>query len=386
MFDRTLDTVKWNPTLRTQALEAVLYFAERDSVATRQAAATRAKSLVRKSMPYYLHASVPLLQSILHRVAGNLPKSEAVLRDFKRRGPSPSTRRDHALLGRLHIAQVETKIRCFDSDVNTFMYEWEPEQPLSTLDIEVKSRLQSTAARYFQSIGNFEAARASLEQHLSMSKSKPMRPLSRCVMVARLGDVYCELGQYERAEALLGAELAALDDGIRQRRPFRYLSLAWIEANIGLRKYRVAEDAADRLEDKMPRVPEDLHDQQQHMRRLIAKARVSHLVDDYEEAIARWKLCLDRMKQMETLQTTSGFIAATIYISSSHAHLASGDRDGGRRAWGTAVSILKEDTCNFWAPVVATSWLQDMVVQINKMQGWSLRIKMPGGQPDFVCP
>ncbi|KAL7759098.1 hypothetical protein ACKLNR_011525 [Fusarium oxysporum f. sp. zingiberi] len=151
ILERLLKKCKISASLRTHVIEAVLYFGERDSIAIRHAADKQAKLLLRKSMPYYLHASVVLFRSILHRVDGELAKSEAHIRDFLWRGPRPTTRRDHALEGRLHISQMENKIKCYDTDVPSFAYKWEAKQPLSTLDMEVTFRLQSTAARYFQS-------------------------------------------------------------------------------------------------------------------------------------------------------------------------------------------------------------------------------------------
>jgi hypothetical protein len=105
------------------------------------------------------------------------------------RGPRPITRRDHALEGRIHISQMENKIKCYDNDVPSFAYKWEAEQPLSTLDMEVTFRLQSTAARYFQSIGDFGAAKASLEQFISLALTKPIPANSRRVLVGRLAGV-----------------------------------------------------------------------------------------------------------------------------------------------------------------------------------------------------
>ncbi|KAF5563623.1 ABC multidrug transporter [Fusarium phyllophilum] len=204
----------------THAIEAVLYFCERDSLAIRRAAVKQAKLLLRKSMPYYLHASVVLFRSIIYRVDGELAKSEAHIRDFLWRGPRPSTRRDHALEGRLHISQMENKIKCYDTDVPSFAYNWEAQQPLSTLDMEVTSRLQSTAARYFQSIGDFDAARTSLEQFLSLGRIKPLPTNSRRVLLGRLADVYCEMGDYVKAMKMLEPELDYINSSDRIRRGF----------------------------------------------------------------------------------------------------------------------------------------------------------------------
>ncbi|KLP17122.1 Uncharacterized protein LW94_169 [Fusarium fujikuroi] len=215
ILERLLKTCKISASLGTHVIEAVLYFCEGYSLAIRHTAVKQAKLLLRKSMPYYLHASVVLFRSILHRADGELAKSESNIRDFLWRGPRPNTRRDHALEGRLHISQMENKIRCYDTDVPSFAYKWRAQQPLSTLDMEVTFRLQSTAARYFQSIGDFDAARASLEQFLSLGRIKPIPTNSRRVLLERLSDVYCEMGEYVKAMGILEPELEHIDPSDR---------------------------------------------------------------------------------------------------------------------------------------------------------------------------
>ncbi|KAM0494976.1 hypothetical protein ACHAP8_008354 [Fusarium lateritium] len=327
----------WSPSLketipvsfRTQVIEAILYFGERDSVAIRHVAVKQAKLLLRKTMPYYLHASIVLFRSILFRVDADLAKSEAHIRDFMWHGPRPITRRDHALEGRIHISQMENKIKCYDNDVPSFAYKWEAKQPLSTLDMEVTFRLQSTAARYFQSIGDFGAAKASLEQFLSLDLIKPIRANSRRVLVGRLGDVYCEVGEYLKAIEILQPELDCIDKCDRMRRGFRRLVLALVEANIGLKRLDTAESILQGCLGDLPNGPDDLHDQQLHMRILLASARIAHLRGDFGEAVLRWRFALEQVNNMHTLGSSGGFIAAVINLSLGHAELSLGDKDGG---------------------------------------------------------
>lgn len=335
----------------------------------RHAAVEQAKSLVRKSMPYYLHASVILFQSILYRIDGQYVKAEAQIRDFVWRGPQPATRRDHALHGRLHISQIENKIKCSDNDVPSSIYKWEAEQPLSTLDVEVTFRLQSTAARFFQSVGDFNAAMASLEQFLSLNTANPIRQNSRRLIVGRLADMYCEIEEYTKAADIVKLELDSMDEQGRQRRPFRRLLLALTEANIGLDRLEAAEEVLKEVEGAVPSELEDLFDQQLH-----------------KDAVARWRLALQEIENMYTLKAKSGFTAALIYLSMSHAQLVTGDREGGRHSWATGVEILRSERCEFWIPVVPSTWLQRIAREVNELQGWSLRMMMPGGRPDVTWP
>jgi tetratricopeptide (TPR) repeat protein len=384
MFDNLLKTCKIPVSLKTQVIEAVLYFGERDSVAIRHAAVNQAKVLLRKSMPYYLHASVVLFRSILFRVDGDLAKSESHIRDFIWRGPRPVTRRDHALEGRIHISQMENKIKCYDNDVPLFAYEWEAEQPLSTLDMEVTFRLQSTAARYFQSIGDFGAAKASLEQFISLALIKPIRANSRRVLVGRLADVYCEVGEYLKAVEILQPELDHIDKCDRERRGFRRLVLALVEANIGLTRLDIAESTLQELLGDLPHGPDDINDQQLHIRMLLASARISHLSLDFGEAVLRWRIALEQVNNMHTLGSSGGFIAAVIHLSLAHAELSLGDKDGSHRSWITGLEILASEKCEFWIPVVPTTWLQKVAANVYHSQGWPFRMMLPGGKPDVT--
>ncbi|CAH0043423.1 unnamed protein product [Clonostachys solani] len=386
VFEKMIGRYTVSPLLRSQVLEAILFFCERDSVMIRRVAVEQARSLLKKSMPYYLHASVVLFQSILYRIDGDLAKAEARIRDFMWRGPSVATRRDHALLGRLHISLIENKIKCYDSDVPSFIYKWEPKQPLSTLEIEVTSRLQTAASRFFQSVGDFGAARISLEQFLSLNTTKPIRSGTRHIIAGRLADMHCEMKEYSQAMHLVQAELNSVDDSERQRRSFRRLLLASAEANIGLNRLDVAEALLEELYSTVPPKLDDLHDQQLHMRHLLAEARVAHMRPDTEEAISRWKFALQEVERMHTLKSRRGFIAAIIYLSMAHAQLSIGDRDSGRHSWAMGVEILRSEICEFWIPVVPTIWLPWVVMEIHVLQGWSFRMALPGGKPDITYP
>ncbi|KAG9256920.1 uncharacterized protein F5Z01DRAFT_493234 [Emericellopsis atlantica] len=382
VVERAITTHKVPVSLRSHAAEAVLYFAERDSVPIRQSSVALAKSLLRKSMPYHLHASVVLFQSTLLRIDGEFVKSESIIRDFNWKGPKPVTRRDHGLLGRLHVSLVETKIKLYDKDVASWIYKWEAQQPQSSLDTEVTFRLQSTAARYFQSIGDFPAARESLNQFLSLGSAKPLRSNTRRLLVGRLADVYCEMKEYDKAIDLLQAEMDQTAPPDRSRRWFARLLLAGVEANIGLGRMETAGCMLEELSSTEPKELDDIHDQQLHIRRLVASARMTHVSGTPEEAVACWQALLRRVSDMHTL---TSFATAVIHLSLAHAHLLTGDRDSGRRAWATGLEILRQVACEFWLPTVTTLWLQWIAADVYRLQSWSFRMMQPGGKPDVVC-
>lgn len=449
------------PLLRTQSVEAVLYFCERDGVALRRVALIRARSLLKRSMPYYIHASVVLFQSILHRLDGELATSQSLLQEFAPRGKysagSPRsqsaqnasqkkiaalTRRDLAIQGRLHISHIDNKIRAYDMDVSLQMYKWEAAQPLSMLDIQVTSRLQGVAARFFQSVGDFPAAAASLDQYLSLLSSMDASSSAntRRLIVGRLADLYCELGDPLRAASILQPELDNTGPEEQPRRPYRRLLLSLIEVHISLERFDEAEQVLQQLKQLQatslppPLQLDNIHDQQLYVRGLLASARIAHSRPDpdLDEAIRRWQHVLQEIRHMHTLNTlqsqaqtqsiqtqsqsqspegktpdgrspdgkspadqagtnfsgsfTEHFTEAIIHLSLAHAQMAIGDSDGTRHSWTVGMEILRREKCEFWIPIVPTLWLKKIVMQVHEQLGWSFRMMLPGGKPDMTWP
>ncbi|KAI8265875.1 ABC transporter [Colletotrichum sp. SAR11_239] len=371
VMDKATTTFKVPTPLKAEVIDALLYFSERDHIPMRRAAVDRAKSFLRKPMPYYFHASVVLSRSNLLRLDGEFAKSEAHIRDFIWRGPQPSTRKDHALLGRLHISQIENKIKCYDNDVSSFIYNWQAEQPLSTLDIEVTFRLQSTAARFFQSIGDFGAARASIEHLMSLDMTKPIRQNTRRLLCGRLADIYCNMQEWAMAADILQTELGTTEDAERCRRGPRRLLLASAEVDIGLQRLDAAEATLKELEGYEPAELDNLHDQQLHMRLFIGHARIASFRADRQAAVLRWKFALEEAQKMYTLGPGGGFTTAITHLSLAHALLAMGDRDGARESWAAGVEILRTEICEFWLPIVPTLWLQMVARDVHESQGTS---------------
>ncbi|EQB57614.1 hypothetical protein CGLO_02229 [Colletotrichum gloeosporioides Cg-14] len=386
VMDKATTTFKVPTPLKAEVIDALLYFSERDHIPMRRAAVDRAKSFLRKPMPYYFHASVVLSRSNLLRLDGEFAKSEAHIRDFIWRGPQPSTRKDHALLGRLHISQIENKIKCYDNDVSSFIYNWQAEQPLSTLDIEVTFRLQSTAARFFQSIGDFGAARASIEHLMSLDMTKPIRQNTRRLLCGRLADIYCNIQEWAMAADILQTELGTTEDAERCRRGPRRLLLASAEVDIGLQRLDAAEATLKELEGYEPAELDNLHDQQLHMRLFIGHARIASFRTDRQLAVLRWKFALEEAQKMYTLGPGGGFTTAITHLSLAHALLAMGDREGARESWAAGVEILRTEICEFWLPIVPTLWLQMVARDVHESQGWSLRMMLPGGRQEVTYP
>ncbi|KAI5455617.1 hypothetical protein BGZ63DRAFT_518964 [Mariannaea sp. PMI_226] len=386
LLEKMIERKRIPESLRTQVIESLLYFSERDSFPIRRLAISRARSLLKKTLPYYYHSSVTLFESILFRLDGNLVKSISKIQDFFATSQVLVTRLDNALKGRLHISLIETKIQHYDNDIASCLYGWEGAHPLSTLEIEVTRRLQGTAARFFQSIGDFPTARASLEQHLWLNSTKPIRHNTRLLIVGRLAEIYCELHEYEKATELLQPELDAIPGGEKKGRPYRRLLLARAEASIGQKELDEAESILNVLANIEPPALDDMNDQVLHMRRMIATARTAHEQFRYQDALRLWKTGLHSMEQLSIFRSKHPWTAALIYVSMAHAQLMTGDNNGGKQSWAVAVEISKSERCEYVIPVVADTWARKIVGEIHQLQGWPFRIMLPGGRPDLLWP
>ncbi|KAF4979182.1 hypothetical protein FZEAL_4555 [Fusarium zealandicum] len=382
LLDRATDRKRVPLSLKPHAIDALLFFSERDSFAIRCVAVERARSLLRKSMPYYFHASVVLFESIIHRIDGRIDESDAKVKDFLAEIHNDDTRCGNALRGRLHISHIENKIHRYDTDVASYMYSWEGIHPLSTFEIEVTRRLQGTAARYFHSIGDFQTARASLEQHLWLNSTQPIRHNTRLLIVTRLAEIHCELHEYGKAQQILQPELESTEQ--KRGRPFRRLSLVMVDANIGLGNLDAAEIVLQQLRDIEPPELDDINDQVLHMRRIILVARAAHERLRFDQALQLWRVALQQMDQLSTFKSRHGWIAAVINLSMAHIQLILGDADGGRQSWAAAVEISMNERYEYIIPILATGWLRKIVNAIHQEHGWPFRVMLPGGQPDMT--
>ncbi|KAI9168011.1 hypothetical protein HJFPF1_04155 [Paramyrothecium foliicola] len=372
--------------LREQIVEVCLFFAERDSFMIRCLALDRARALVRKSMPYHLHASIALFQSIVCRQDGDLEKSNAAINDFVIQGFRPVTRLDHGVLGRLHISHVETKIQQYDDDVGSMLYNWQGKHPLSKLETEVTRRLQVLASKFLLSIGDFEAAKASLEHYLALNLSEPQRTNTHRLVVGRLAETYSELHDFDRAIQTVEPHLEKLDESRKIGRPDRRLRLALIEANIekGIFDHSgaiLAEIAASEPSDR-----DDVVEQLLTIRRLIAEARTVHLQCHYDKALDCWKHIQVLIDQYQQFKSRYYFVLAVVHVSIAHARLNLDKIEDAEQSWSEAIGILKTNRCEFCLPGFATLWLRKLVKEIHQSRGWLFRMMLPGGRPDFTWP
>lgn len=336
-------------------------------------------------MPWHLHASVTLFESVMFRIEGNFAKSNDSLRHILDQNHDGS-RYDNAVKGRLHISLIENKIHLYDKNVSSDMYRWEGIQPLSTFEIEVTRRLQGTAAKYFHSIGDFQTARASLEQHLWLNSTQPIRLNTRLLIVSRLAEIHCELHEPEQAVKAVRSEIDNIQPPNRKGRPFRRLLLVLVDASLELGRADIARETLRELASIEPPELDDLNDQFLHMRRVLLVARASHTTLQFEEAIQCWEHARQRMQSLSIFQSRHKWTAVVIHLSLAHCYLEMGDETRTREAWDIAVEMSRTERCEYVIPVLSSIWLQKVATAIHAKAGWPFRLMRPGGKSDITWP
>ncbi|POR38311.1 hypothetical protein TPAR_01484 [Tolypocladium paradoxum] len=384
LLDKATDKTKIHSSQKTQVIDALLFFAERDFFTVRRVATDRARLLLQRSMPSYYHASVTLFESIMLRLEGSFDKSTTKIRDFLDRNRDPGTRCENALRGRLHVSWIENKVHQYDNDVASVIYDWEGILPLSTFEIEVTRRLQGTAAKFFHSIGDFQMARASLEQHLSLVLTQPIRENTRLLITTKLAEIHCELLEHEKAHDLSQREINNMPDAQRKTRPFRRLAMASVEVDLGWGRLDAAEPTLQQLAEVEPPELDDLNDQVLHMRRLMLVSRAAHERLRFQDALDWWRFTLQRMEVLSIFSTRHPWTAAVIFVSLAHAQLALGDIDGAKQSWARGAEVSRTERCEYVIPTLATVWVPKIVGDVLRQQGWPFRMMLPGGRPDVT--
>lgn len=356
-------------------VEAFLAFAESGYIAIRHKAAERAGTLLRDTMPNHLHASVALLQSIVCRLDGNFDASDCKIQEYYGKRLHCTTRRDHALMGRLHLSQVENLIQRHNHGIARVIFNWVPSQPSSPLEINTNRRLLVTTAKFFQSVGMFGVARDSLQSCLYMLETQqPLTRKSEPLVVSRLADILCELREFEKAHEVATAEMKIVKKNGNNGRPLNRLLLACIEADIGRGRFELAEKSLYEIMNTMASTGLDINDQLLRVRALMAYARIPHFQSHFSKALERWTVTLHEIPQHSSFKHGRGFTTSIIHLSIAHLHLILGDRESGRRSYELAIGILRTEPRDFWIPVVATTWLSGLIEEINRMENWPVQI------------
>lgn len=368
LLNSAIQRQKISGNIRHEVIEALLFLAEKDSVTIRSLAISQAKILMRKSIPYHLQASLVLFQSFIHRSNGDLDQSYAIINEFLHRAEKNTTRSGNAIKGRLHISHLDNKIHRYDQDVASYIYGWQGQPPLSTLELKVTFRLQSATAKYFQSIGDFKAAQASLEQYLKLSKAAPLPVLTHALVISKLADIYCELFEYDKAISIIKPELKFLEDSGRKGQPYVRLLLSLVEVKIARQDMDSAEQILQKLSEDTLIEMNEVVIQRTQLRRLMAMARVAHETQRWELAAERWVAAIEEAKRLQPSGKLHDFLVAVMYLSLAHVQLQQGAADVSKRSWQRGITLLENRRYEYWVPVIPTTWIHRMSSEMSKLQ------------------
>ncbi|KAF3763565.1 hypothetical protein M406DRAFT_75460 [Cryphonectria parasitica EP155] len=245
---------------------------------------------------------------------------------------TPSTRREHALAGRLHLSYIENLIqRQGEHEVLSSVYAWEPWPTPSVMESGVSARLCLYAAKYFQSARQFAITRRSLEQCLTLGCN-----ISRSLIISRLADILCELQDYAGAESKIQSGMCNMEKHGKRGRLWRRLQLASVEVALGKGALEDAEKQLQLIGIAPP--VQDITDELLHVRSIMANARIQHCRGHYSEALQRWEHALDATRQLPSFRKGTGFTTAIIHLSVAHAQVSLENDLAGQKSYEAAWS------------------------------------------------
>ncbi|KAF4458363.1 hypothetical protein FALBO_14903 [Fusarium albosuccineum] len=347
-------------------LETILALAHHGTLEIRREACTYAKEFLKIPLPYHLRVSVILAQSVVCRLSGEIGESDGWLDGWQSQNLRPATPRDRALEGRITVSKLENMLQRQNWNGDAAVWLWEPGEHPSPLEADTQRRRHQAMTRVFQSMGRFDMARESLEDSLRLAN---MPANDGHLLVSRLADMHCELGNFEKAESLAAAEIAKLVNLPKESRLLKRLNLALVEARIGREDLASATQQLQAMLTTNLREPFDIVDELLLVRALMAKARTSHLALEYEKAISEWVDVLRTTTQFASFKSGQGFTTAVIYLSLTHALLMIGNSEGAKSYFTLANDILETEKVDYWIPMAATGWFSKISTEIQRQAG-----------------
>lgn len=266
-------------------------------------------SFLRDGLPDYLRMAIVNRKSVSLRFKGDHNQSDVLIDDIlKSITINSKDIRSYCAYGRLLLSRVENAILRKDFHKATlYLGSWEAKSSKpSGLELQVIRLKNTVLGRLFRYQGDFLHSCHCLEKCLITVPGDA----SRYHIMHHLGDVFCELGMPEKAEELVRNEIEQLRArGKQQSKSFRRLALPLAEAYIQQRKFDAALAELRELRCIFESiVSHDVSDQLNHVRLLIALARVNWHLARTSETCQLLELALDLTDRYMTFSKGNYYI------------------------------------------------------------------------------
>jgi tetratricopeptide (TPR) repeat protein len=328
----------------------------------------RVKALITDDIDCYIRARAAHRESSLLRQVGDKASSIETLERFIHSTVLPGHGREmdadarwNAYRGDLVVSYAENLIQTSElARARSELCEWEPIVPEfpSTIERLVLRTRDISLGRIFRFEGRFAEALVQFKAVLDGSQEDGLYKESSWypIIISHVADMHCELGQPGAAIDVAEPALAQLTQrGWQDVSYGRRLHLAFIEALILCGSYTTAEEHLHSLipvyESLIkPNVP----DQTAHFRAWACLARISHMNQRWDEALARWQKAVTRLEQFRKGES---FLAGVVWCSIAHCLAEMGKKDESEEVLGRVRPWVAKER-EFWDLGFGTYWYE----------------------------
>ena len=332
------------------------------------------KDLLQDNSDCYMHAWAVHRESALLRMFGNLQQSNQALESFIHGTVFPghdigveSDAKWNAQRGGLVVSFAESLIQ--DNDLTRAkneLLEWKPIHPKfpSTLEGLVLRSRNVALGKILRCEGHFSEALSCFEELLEESGYDQSYEGTgeRRVLLSNLADLYCELDQPTKGQAILQPELKQIADrGGKSINSVRRLQLSMIETLLRLRLFDKAEESSWKLEPVYETISNpDALTSIGHFRLWTGLARISHLTYRWDEALLRWKRAL---KILEDRKWVPSYNSGIVRFSISHVLYKLQNLPDSSAMMEKAKTDLDSEGRKFWIVSLGSYWYDYITAQ-----------------------
>ena len=336
-------------------------------------AIAQAKKLSQEVGDPYLRLLVASRESSVLRMKGETLKSDQVLQDSMSKyirydGILKLPFRDlryNAQAGKLIQSRAENLISADNlEEAQRELDEWSPMDDVSPSSMEktVQVSINLTLGRLSKIQGHFERAFSQLTHTLEQIEAENVDAGGwRRVLLANIGEVYCELGRPTDARSILISELDCMkltksqnmSSGLR-------LQLVLAESYLRAGSHDWSREVADSVRRVLERSMEhNSITRRFYLRAWTILARIAHMNGHWDEALGYWN---ESLKVLDLMHDPSGPNAAIVEFSIAHALQKQGRVDESAEKEALARIYLKSEKARRYHYTGLDSYWRDTIL------------------------
>ncbi|KAF7185673.1 hypothetical protein HII31_13014 [Pseudocercospora fuligena] len=365
-----------NPLLRRALITMLLAASKFSTLDFKQEMITRCKSLITNETEQYLKTELVCRESLVLRLCSDTERSSAVILDHMKSlctsAAQRTDERSRAQQGALVIT-IANNLLLEDKPAGaiTELVAWKPlnERNVSPYEQDIehqKSTLLVRALRYEERFQDaIEYCESILPSTGHPKEPTQIRPGWQLQLFIQLSDLYCEVGTPSCALKLLQSEIKYVE-ALNQHQTPRGTDLLLCHAEALLRQgsYEAAQFAFLAILETLQKTPiSDMLSQSKNFRALAALARISHLKQDWSDAMARWSVALEFLRKYKWRNT---FFEGVVLLSLAQALHHLGEADQALQSISQANICLKTKKPKLFILALATYWYEFVCVPLGK--------------------